>query len=329
MLTRESLQHRGELFLNERRSVRLPPHVQRIRALQESIKKEQSVRKLEQWALEIRPYLTARRGNIDRSPRVSVMVPAHNEQWGILATLDSLAHQTGRLPHGIEVIVIDNNSSPNDHTAELAHIAGARVVKYNWPDNPYAYIAYARQEGLLAASRQKHTSALSASDTEAATYGFTTDADVILPPNWISTLAQKLDDPDVAVVYTPVRYYDPNVKGLVTEAIQHGQRLVTQHGVLSDLFPEIALEGLTTQSMAFRIDDALNAGGFDLRRKIREDITLARALTQFGRPELTSPAVWASARRFNKISVRGILKHGVAEAGYGHTSQGNIVNIRE
>ncbi len=55
-------------------------------------------------------------------PRISVIIPAFNEQEGIVSVL-------GDIPKGLvsEVIVVDNGST--DRTAQVAEEAGARVVR--------------------------------------------------------------------------------------------------------------------------------------------------------------------------------------------------------
>lgn len=57
-------------------------------------------------------------------PRVAILIPAHNEEAGLLATLSSLQPQLGI--HDRILVVADNCS---DRTAELARRAGADVVE--------------------------------------------------------------------------------------------------------------------------------------------------------------------------------------------------------
>lgn len=57
-------------------------------------------------------------------PRVAILIPAHNEEGGIMATLDSLAPQLGA---GDRILVVADNCS--DRTAEVARSAGAQVVE--------------------------------------------------------------------------------------------------------------------------------------------------------------------------------------------------------
>jgi len=57
-------------------------------------------------------------------PRIAILIPAHNEEAGLLATLSSLQPQLGL--HDRILVVADNCS---DRTADLARLAGAHVVE--------------------------------------------------------------------------------------------------------------------------------------------------------------------------------------------------------
>jgi cellulose synthase/poly-beta-1,6-N-acetylglucosamine synthase-like glycosyltransferase len=74
-------------------------------------------------ALPRRPATAA---NLTKPLRLCVLVPAHNEEVGIAATISSiLACDTGL--HSVSVIVVADNCS--DATAERARAAGARVLE--------------------------------------------------------------------------------------------------------------------------------------------------------------------------------------------------------
>lgn len=80
--------------------------------------------------------------------RLSVIVPAYNEEKLIASSLASIQNALApavRLGYQTELIVVDNDS--NDHTAELASRAGARVVF-----EPIRQIARARNAGAGAAT---------------------------------------------------------------------------------------------------------------------------------------------------------------------------------
>src|SRR5689334_4096127 len=67
---------------------------------------------------------TARTETLARRPRITVLVPAHNESAQILATLEGLRDQT--LPPTRTIVVADNCS---DDTVALALAAGAEVFE--------------------------------------------------------------------------------------------------------------------------------------------------------------------------------------------------------
>lgn len=97
----------------------------------------------------------------DSRRRVSIVIPAHNEERQLRACLDAIAAQTVR-PY--EVIVADNNSS--DKTAEVAAVYDfVRVVR-----EPQQGRVFARNAGFNAA-RGDIIGRI--------------DADIVLPPQWV------------------------------------------------------------------------------------------------------------------------------------------------
>ncbi len=74
-----------------------------------------------------------------KAVKISVVIPAHNEEAYLPACLESLARQDFAFPY--EVIVVNNGST--DKTAEVARRLGAIVV-----DEPHFGITWARQRGL-------------------------------------------------------------------------------------------------------------------------------------------------------------------------------------
>ena len=101
-------------------------------------------------------------------PEVSVVIPAWNEERGILPTLASLAATTTRLR--VEIIVINNNST--DRTQQLLDRLGVRNYF-----KPQQGIAYARQLGLDKAKGKYHLCA---------------DSDTLYPPTWIDTMVEPM-----------------------------------------------------------------------------------------------------------------------------------------
>ena len=95
--------------------------------------------------------------------KISVVIPAHNEEAFIGECLKRLSEQTRKAD---EIIVVDNNST--DKTVAVAQRYGARIVKERTMG-----IIYARNKGFNAAR----------GDIIART-----DADTIVTKNWVETI---------------------------------------------------------------------------------------------------------------------------------------------
>ncbi|MGW5669144.1 glycosyltransferase [Micromonospora sp. NPDC003776] len=129
-------------------------------------------------------YRLARRRRVHRWPwgvttaPVSVIVPAYNEQAGIVATVRSLAANDHP---GIEVIVVDDGST--DGTADLVEslgLDGVRVIR-----KPNGGKATALNTGILYASHDIIV---------------TVDADTIFEPDAIRRLIEPFTDPRIGAV---------------------------------------------------------------------------------------------------------------------------------
>ena len=82
-----------------------------------------------------------------RSAAVSIIIPAHNEEELLGATLQTLAASAAAVGEPYEIIVVDDGSA--DRTAEVARDHGARVVAVN-----VRHIAAARNAGAREARGQ-------------------------------------------------------------------------------------------------------------------------------------------------------------------------------
>ncbi len=96
--------------------------------------------------------------------KISVVIPAYNEERWLGACLRSLRRQDFR--GQVEVIVVDNNST--DRTAAVATRLGARVVS-----EPRRGVCFARQSGTERATGEVIVS---------------TDADTVFPSDWLSRI---------------------------------------------------------------------------------------------------------------------------------------------
>ena len=137
----------------------------------------------------------------EKTPRISLVIPAYNEARYLRACLDAAFAQ--ELPF-FEVIVVDNGST--DATAQLAaQYGGVRLLH-----EPKRGIVYARNRGFDAAR----------GDTIARI-----DADTVLPPDWSAHIAAFYSDRShAATAWTS--------SGIFTDApasrlVSAGYRLVT------------------------------------------------------------------------------------------------------
>ncbi len=114
----------------------------------------------------------------EMNPVVSVVIPAYNEEKGILKTLSSLAQTITDYP--LEIIVVDNRST--DATKELIYKSGAKYLYESQPG-----VKNARNAGLNFARGK---------------FILNGDADTIYSPYWVNELISPLDkDAGLAVAY--------------------------------------------------------------------------------------------------------------------------------
>jgi glycosyltransferase involved in cell wall biosynthesis len=112
--------------------------------------------------------------------KISVVIPAHNEERYLGACLQSLLAQD--FPGPFEIIVVDNDST--DCTAAVAAAFDVRVLC-----EPRRGVCVARQTGTAGARGQVVVS---------------TDADTVFPQDWLSTIWQTFADDPTAVAATGV-----------------------------------------------------------------------------------------------------------------------------
>ena len=106
------------------------------------------------------------------NPLVSVVIPAWNEEFGILHTLISLANTDTK--HVVELIIIDNNST--DGTANLLNSLGIK----NFLETKQG-VGHARTCGLYQAKGK---------------YILTGDSDTLYPAGWITAMADGMINND-------------------------------------------------------------------------------------------------------------------------------------
>jgi glycosyltransferase involved in cell wall biosynthesis len=209
--------------------------------------------------------------------KISVAIPAHNEERYIARCLDSLAHQDCAL----EIIVCLNVCA--DKTEEIVR---EYARSSPWP----IQVVYEERKGVGWA---RQTASLAASGEIIAS----ADADAIYPRDWAARIVRAFsEDPQLVVLYGPVRlqgfgtfwkFFHP----VLNDTITHVGRLVGWHNVIGSNF-------------AMRREAFLAVGGFNTSLKALEDHEIVRRLRRLGRVRYDAHLVaYASARRYNRLGV--------------------------
>ncbi len=179
--------------------------------------------------------------------KVSVIIPAHNEELNIGRCLDALLKQE-EAPD--EILVVDNNST--DKTTSITRSKGMRVIKESKQG-----IAYARNAGYNHAS----------GDIIARC-----DADTIVPTDWIKKIKKNFKQRKIDALAGPVHFYDSPIDlsffkwlyFLFLRLLQGGETLIGANSTL-------------TKKMWKKIKNDVCVDG-----AVHEDIDLAIHITQSG-----------------------------------------------
>lgn len=213
------------------------------------------------------------------NPKITVVIPAYNEENFIGATLKSLVNQTYK---DFELIVVDNNST--DKTAEIAQKYGARVI-------------LEKQKGVAAARNSGFKEARG--EIIACT-----DSDSIAPQTWVERIVSEFERDKSLISFGGLAYL---YSGPVTA--RAGARY---------LFPAFwvvdrILSGgwnLSGFNMAVRRDAFLKIGGFNTTLSMGEDIDLAKRLREIGKVFVDiNSTVFVSGRRYRNGLFAGIMAY--------------------
>ncbi len=211
------------------------------------------------------------------TPKISLVIPAYNEEKYIGACLDSVIKNSGNLFH--EIIVIDNASS--DGTATIARERKNIKVVHESKKG----LTKARQRGLQEASGD---------------FIAYIDADTLLLEKWVSVLKNTLlTHPEVVCLSGPYRYYDaPKLTNIVLDICWWLSAPITYR-----IVGYMVLGG----NFVAKKSALLEMGGFDTGIDFYgEDTNIARRLSKIGKVMFRMDFfIYSSSRRF---LAQGILK---------------------
>ena len=179
--------------------------------------------------LEIKPFSET---DTEPSIKISVIVPARNEEENIGKLLSSLEKQT--YPSNLfEVIVVDDHSTDNTVTVVNSH-SFARLIRLQF-ENINSYKKKALEIGITAASGDLIV---------------TTDADCIVPGNWLKTIASFKEKTTAGFIAAPV-------------VLENESNLLQTFQTLDFL----VLQGITAASVQKRFHNMCNGANLAYERK--------------------------------------------------------------
>lgn len=233
--------------------------------------------------------------------KISVVIPAYNEEKYIGRTLESVKNlDLGE--HKLEVLVLDPGST--DRTKDVAKKYGAKVIKIE-----HKTIGSARKQGILHASGD---------------IIFSTDADTLLPRNWITKHSAILEKPGVACSCGGFRFID----GQFPLFHYSNYILPILLWLTYKLFNVVIA---TSQNIAFWRKKALIIGGFDENIGVLEDVDFAVRMRKTGKVIFDPNLVIRCSGRRSKEGWKYFIRSSIAIFRYfilGRTNLGGFPDYR-
>ncbi len=200
--------------------------------------------------------------------KVSVVVPALNEEENIEQCLRSIKNQTLK-PY--EIILGDGGSI--DRTRQIAK----------------RYVDRVAISKLRGSSVQRHAAAKIAKGKIIAFI----DSDSFADKNWLKKTAEEFEkSSEVVGVYGPVHLFDGNVLDKFVS-----KYIFSPYLWLTGLLGWSSMAGM---NMAVRADAYKKVGGFNTELVTAEDLDLSKRLKKYGKIKFSGGIVYTSARRIKK-----------------------------
>jgi glycosyltransferase involved in cell wall biosynthesis len=212
-------------------------------------------------------------------PVVSVIIPAFNEEKFLGNCLLSLKEQNFK---DFEVIVVDNNST--DKTTEIAKKFGVVLVSEKKQG-----VAFARNKGAKIAKG------------EILVF---TDADTILPKNWLSRIQKEFENNKELVAFGgSCEFYSGPISARISS------KFLLKPFLFLDKFFSGGFN-LMGCNMAIKREAFLEVGGFNENLKLNEDVEISYRLRKAGKVKFDlNFKVKTSGRRFRHGLIFGIINY--------------------
>lgn len=215
--------------------------------------------------------------------KISVVIPAYNEEKSISSTLESLSAQVTKFP--FEVILVDNNST--DKTIEVAKKYDKKMDLVIISETKKGR-GQARKTGFAHANGEIIAS---------------TDADTTVPTDWVESIGNFFTRyPDEICITALCQYPSKKISirlfNYILPIIYRLFGLILGHYWLSGF------------SFAIRKDAYFKAGEFNSTLDAQEDSELSSRVSKLGKVHyLPALTVNSSARRFNNGLIKGLVPY--------------------
>lgn len=226
--------------------------------------------------------------------KVSIVIPAYNEEKHFHTTLQSIK-ELDRGGNEVEIVVLDPGST--DKTSEVAKKYGARVVRIE-----HKTIGYARKQGIIQAKGD---------------IVITSDADTILPKDWVIRHVAVLEKPGVVCSCGGFRFIDGQFP------LYHFANYI-QPFLIWLIYKILNVVIATSQNIACWRDKALEIGGFNENIGVLEDVDFAIRMKKVGRVIYDPKIIIKCSGRRSKEGWKYFLRSGFALFKYAFLRKTNL-----
>lgn len=208
-------------------------------------------------------------------PEIAIVIPAFNEEKYLPRTLASINQSLKDEEIPTSVFVVNNAST--DATKDIAKTFGAIVI-----DEPKKGIGQARQTGLE-------------SLPTSVRYVLTTDADTVVPINWIDSHYQLLRQENIVCTFGRAKFFiDPDAKQTDKIIFSFYDQAITLARIIQRK-PFVDITGGLNSGLVK--DVAFQSGGYRRDLTHNEDRDIFAKMSAFGDIVEVDNSVMTSARR--------------------------------
>ncbi len=215
-----------------------------------------------------------KRNHHNPNPEIAVVIPAYNEENYLARTLASI-NAAFESNSNACLIVVDNAST--DATAEIVQEFSGILVKESKKG-----IGQARQTGLEAVP-------------SSVKYVLTTDADTVIPKDWISLHQETLSRPHIVFTYGEYQFF---IENSVNFTDKIGYFTYINLATFVRKMKGLSFQPVGGSNNGFEKKSAITCGGYNRNLKCGEDFDLYKKLLSFGDAVYIDNIVLTSARRF-------------------------------